>query len=197
MNTLNNDITPLLTDEHRVVRSGATVKEYMEFENTTEERHEFHNGDIIIMPGVHHKHAIIVANLMGILFPQLRGRGRIYSEMLKLNIPAYKKIVYPDVMITLGEEEFVENDSMRLQNPIVVIEVLSKSTAKYDRTDKFEYYRSILSVQEIVFITQNERFVELYRRQNGGWMMFDIADSGAALHLESVQASIFLDDLYA
>jgi len=187
----------IAAEERRIVRSGATVEEYMEFENTTEERHEFHNGDIIIMPGVQHKHAIIVANLMGILFPQLRGRGRIYSEMLKLSIPAYKKIIYPDVMITQGEEEFVENDSMRLQNPIVVIEVLSKGTAKYDRTDKFEYYRSIPSVQEIVFITQNERFVELYRRQNGGWMMFDIADSGAVLHLESVQASVSLDDIYA
>jgi Uma2 family endonuclease len=134
---------------------------------------------------------------MGTFFPQLRGRGRIYSEMLKLNIPAYKKIVYPDVMITLGEEEFVEDDSMRLANPIVVIEVLPKSTAKYDKTDKFEYYRSIASVQEIVFITQNERFVELYRRQNGGWMMLDIADAHATLHLESVQASISLNDLYA
>lgn len=187
----------ITTEERRIVRSGATVEEYMEFENTTEERHEFHNGDIIIMPRVHHKHAIIVANLMFFLGGQIRGRGRIYSEMLKLSIPAYKKIVYPDVMITLGEEEFVEDDSMTLQNPIVVIEVLSKSTAKYDRTDKFEYYRSIPSVQEIVFITQNERFVELYRRQNGGWMMFDIADSGAVLHLESVQASVSLDDLYA
>ncbi len=187
----------ILTEERRVVRSGATVEEYMEFENTTEERHEFHNGDIITMPGVHHKHAIIVANLVGFFFPQLRGRGRIYSEMLKLNIPAYKKIVYPDVMITLGEEEFVNNDSMRLQNPIVVIEVLSKGTAKYDQTEKFEYYRSLPSVQEIVFIRQHERFVTLYRRQNGGWMMLDMTDSDAVLHLESVQATISLDDLYA
>jgi Uma2 family endonuclease len=117
--------------------------------------------------------------------------------MLKLSIPSYKKIVYPDVMIILGDEEFMDNDSMRLANPVVVIEVLSKSTAKYDRTDKFEYYRSIPSVQEIVFITQNERFVELYRRQNGGWMILDIADANTILHLESVQASISLDDLYA
>lgn len=85
----------LLEEERRIVRSGATVEEYMEFENTTEERHEFHNGDIITMPGVHHKHALIVANLLGLLFPQLRGRGRIYSEMLKLNIPAYKKNCLP------------------------------------------------------------------------------------------------------
>jgi hypothetical protein len=52
-------------------------------------------------------------------------------------------------------------------------------------------------VQEIVFIMQNERFVDLYRCQNGGWMMFDIADVNATLHLESVQVSISLDDLYA
>jgi Uma2 family endonuclease len=66
----------ILTEERhrepRIVRSGATIEEYMEFENTTEERHEFHNGDIITMPGVYHKHDIIVANLVGTLFPQLR-----------------------------------------------------------------------------------------------------------------------------
>ncbi len=183
--------------EHRIVRSGATEEEYMEFENTTEERHEFHNGDIITMPGVHHKHAIIVANLIGLLFPQLRGRGRIYSEMLKLSIPSYKKIVYPDVMITLGEEEFVNDDSMRLQNPTVVMEVLSKSTAKYDQTDKFEYYRSLPSVQEIVFIGQNERFVEIYRRQRNGWLIQETSDMDGILTLDSVQVSVSLDDVYA
>jgi Uma2 family endonuclease len=187
----------ILTEERRIVRSGATVEEYMTFENTTEERHEFHNGDIIILPSHSAGKSLIITNIIVGLGLHLCRQGHIYASMLKLSIPSYKKIVYPDVMITLGEEVFVEDDSMRLQNPVVVIEVLSKSTAKYDRTDKFEYYSSIPSVQEIVFITQNERFVELYRRQNGGWMMFDIADSGAVLHLESVQASLSLDDLYA
>lgn len=199
MNTLETSMDAVLTEERFLIRSGATVEEYMDFENNTEERHEFHNGDILTMPGVHHRHAIIVANLLIFLGSQLRGRGRIYSEMLKLNIPAFKRIVYPDVMITLGDEEFVENDSMRLVNPTVVIEVLSESTARYDKTDKFEYYRSLPSVQEIVFVAQHRRSVELYRRQNGGWMLFDITDETdpATLHLLSVEASITLDDLYA
>ena len=187
----------ILTEERRVVRSGVGVEEYMEFENTTEERHEFHNGDIISLPSYNAGTSLIITNIVVGFGKQVRGCGNIYAAMLKLNIPAYKKIVYPDVMITLGAEEFVNNDSMSLQNPIVVIEVLSKGTAKYDQTDKFEYYRSLPSVQEIVFIRQNECFVTLYRRQNGGWMMLDMTDSDAVLHLESVQATISLDDPYA
>lgn len=194
---MNTNTEAILAEEFRIVRTGTTVEEYMEFESSSEERHEFHNGDIIAMPGVHHNHAIIVANLLILLGPQLRGRGRIYSEMLKLNIPAYEKIVYPDVMITLGEEEFVNSDSMRLTNPVVIIEVLSPSTARYDKSDKFEYYRSLPSVQEIVFVAQDEHYVEIYSRQSNGWLIQDISGTEGVLSLGSVQVSLTLDDLYA
>jgi Uma2 family endonuclease len=187
-------LSAILHNEAVIVRTGATVEEYMAFESASEEPHEFHNGDIIKMPGVHRTHAVLVTNLIGLLYGQLRKRGRIYSEMLKLDIPAYHCIVYPDVMITLGEEEFVNDDMMRLRNPVVVMEVLSRSTEHYDRSAKLDYDRSVSSVREIVFIAQDRVLVELYRNNEDHWSLYEFREG--VVPLESVQASISLQDLY-
>lgn len=72
---------------------------------------------------------------------------------------------------------------MRFVNPTVIIEILSKSTERYDRTDEFEYYRSLPSVQEILFIWQNEQFIEIYRRQSNGWLIQDISGTEGVLSL--------------
>lgn len=84
---------------------------------------------------------------------------------------------------------------MRFVNPTVIIEILSKSTERYDRTDEFEYYRSLPSVQEILFIWQNEQFIEIYRRQSNGWLIQDISGTEGVLSLGSVQVPLTLDDL--
>ena len=80
-------LTEILTEERRVVRSGATMQEYLAFENASEERHEFHNGDIIIMPGNTGYHEELNAELITLLLTQVRGRARVFGSNLKTMIP--------------------------------------------------------------------------------------------------------------
>jgi Uma2 family endonuclease len=185
-----------LHDAPMLVRSGATVAEYMAFEDTTETRHEFHDGDIITMPGASPFHENLIAELISILRAQLHKPAfTIYGSGLKIAVPTYNRILYPDLSIVRGEPVFESDGGYRLVNPTLVIEVLSPSTAEFDLTEKFEYYRSIASLQEIVYFEAERPFAQLFRKNAAGrWEVIDI--EGGVVELASVQASISLADLY-
>jgi Uma2 family endonuclease len=118
---------------------------------------------------------------------------------LLVNAPSYRRAFYPDLSVVLGTPEYAEAKQLRLVNPTLIVEVLSPSTAEFDLTEKFEYYRSISSLQEIVYF-EAERPSQLFRAQlfrknaAGRWEVIDI--EGGVVELASVQASISLADLY-
>jgi Uma2 family endonuclease len=186
----------ILTEERRVVRSGATVEEYMEFENTTEERHEFHNGEIIAMPGASPFHENLIIEIALVLRSQLQKPDyTMYSSGLKVAVPTYNRVLYPDISIVRGEPEFIQNKGYQLTNPTVIIEILSPSTAAYDLSDKFEYYRSIPSLEEIVFFEQRSPSVRLFRlNAQARWEIVDIENG--IVEFASVQAKISLTEIY-
>jgi Uma2 family endonuclease len=186
----------ILTEERRVVRSGATVEEYMEFENTTEERHEFHNGEIIAMPGASPFHENLIIEIALVLRSQLQKPDyTMYSSGLKVAVPTYNRVLYPDISIVRGEPEFIQNKGYQLTNPTVIIEILSPSTAAYDLSDKFEYYRSIPSLEEIVFFEQKSPSVRLFRlNAQARWEIVDIENG--IVEFASVQAKISLTEIY-
>ncbi len=185
----------LLTEEHTVVRTGASAAEYLAFENVSEERHEFHNGDIIAMPGNTGYHEELNAEIIATLLSQVRGRAKVFGSNLKTMIPTYNRFVYPDVTVVRGEVEYNDNNKRELRNPTVIIEVLSPSTAEYDLTDKFEYYRSIASLEEIAFFAQDNPKAELFRKNAAGrWEVVEIENG--VVYFTSLQASISLADIY-
>jgi Uma2 family endonuclease len=186
----------ILTEERRVVRSGVGVEEYMEFEDTTEERHEFHNGDIIIMPGASPFHENLIVRLFLALGKSLvEPDYTMYSSGLKVAVPTYNRVLYPDISIVRGEPEFIQNKGYQLTNPTVIIEILSPSTAAYDLSDKFEYYRSIPSLEEIVFFEQKTPSARLFRlNAQGRWEIVEIENG--IIELASVQAKIGLVEIY-
>jgi Uma2 family endonuclease len=199
--TQQHDIlTEILTEErhheHRIVRSGATVEEYMEFENTTEVRHEFHNGDIIIMPGASPFHENLVIEIALVLRTQLQKPDyTMYSSGLKVAIPTYNRILYPDISIVRGEPDFINDKGYQLTNPTVIIEILSPSTAAYDLSDKFEYYRSLPSLEEIVFFEQKSPSVRLFRlNAQTRWEL--VEPENGVIELASVQANVSLAEIY-
>ena len=200
METLTNSINAVrantfLAEERRVVRSGATVAEYLAFENASEERHEFHNGDIIAMPGNTGHHEEINAEIIAVLLTQVRGRAKVFSSNLKTMIPTYNRYVYPDITIVRGEPEFADPTRTELLNPTVIIEVLSPNTAEHDLTDKFEYYRSIPSLEEVAFFAQDRIHAELFRKNaQGRWELVEIENG--IVEFASVQAAVSLTEIY-
>ncbi|TAE29277.1 MAG: Uma2 family endonuclease [Candidatus Kapaibacterium sp.] len=191
-----NILTEERRHENRIVRSGVSVEEYMEFENTTEERHEFHNGDIITMPGASPFHENLIVRLFLALGKHLAEPDyTMYSSGLKVAVPTYKRVLYPDISIVRGEPNFINEKGYQLINPTVIIEILSPSTAAYDLSDKFEYYRSLASLEEIAFFEQQSPSVRLFRlNAHGRWEIIEIENG--VVEFTSVQATISLAEIY-
>ncbi len=192
----NASINELLEEERRVVRSGVSVEEYMEFENASEERHEFHNGDIITMPGASPFHENLIVRLFLALGKYLAEPDyTMYSSGLKVAVPTYKRVLYPDISIVRGEPNFINDKGYQLTNPTVIIEILSPSTAAYDLSDKFEYYRSLPSLKEIAFFEQKSPSVRLFRlNAHGRWEIIEIENG--IVEFASVQVTISLAEIY-
>ncbi len=109
----------------------------------------------------------------------------------------YRKGTYPDVMVIAGKPVFHDNLTDEVLNPCLIVEVLSKSTAGYDRGDKFLYYRSIPEFREYLLVSQSEYFIEDYRKTGEGqWLLQEYRGNEAEIALESVKISLVVKDIY-
>ncbi len=179
-------------------KTDLTPEEYLTFERQSETKSEYFDGEIFAMTGASRKHNLIATNIVISLGQQLKGRPcEIYSSDMRVRIPATNLYTYPDVVVVCGEPEFEDEYVDTLLNPTLLVEVLSKSTASYDATVKFGYYRTLESLMEYLLIAQNERRVEQYTRQaDGRWLLTDIRSPDAVIELTSTQTSLALPDVY-
>ena len=104
----------------------------------------------------------------------------------------------PDVVVTCGEELFADENVDTLLNPIVIIEVLSKSTADYDLGKKFEHYRALDSVEEVIFADSETLHVLHYRRRkDGNWILSETRDRASRIDLPSIDVALEVSEVYA
>ena len=178
-------------------RQNVTAQEYLAWESNHECRSEYRDGEILAMAGASAPHNRIVANLLGELHQQLKGKPcDVYPSDLKTRVTA-TRYTYPDVIIVCGEPLFDSEASDVLTNPTVVFEVLSPSTEAADRGEKFSAYQQCESLQEYVLIAQDKVSVERYTRQESGlWLYERLAQRENTLTLSSVSASLCLDEIY-
>lgn len=179
-----------------------SLAEYLEFEENTALKHEFHNGEILAMSGSSPEHALITANALRAIGNALEGKPcRVYSSDLKIAIGAGADIQYPDGSVVCDPLEFHPADPKRrlVINPKLIIEVLSPSTEGYDRGDKFRLYRSLASLEEYALISQTAPVVETFLRQPDGRFVIAATYSGleASAQLSSLQVEIALSEIYA
>ena len=128
-----------------------TPAEYLELERKAEVRHEYIDGEIFEMAGANKRHNRILVNVVRLLDNQLLERDcNVYESDMRVKITSTEKYTYPDVVASCGEEIFEDSTEDTLLNPMLIIEILSKSTEAYDRGAKFEYYQTIESFQEYV-----------------------------------------------
>lgn len=172
--------------------------EYLEIEVKSEERHEYINGQIIPMTGGTPNHNKITGNFYAALnFALKRQPYDVFVTDQRLWIPQKRINTYPDVMVVAGELEFQEGRKDTLTNPIMIAEVLSKSTKSYDRDEKFAAYRTIPSFQEYLLIDQYTMHVEQYSKtDNNRWIFTEYEDADVTISLASVSFEISLADIY-
>jgi Uma2 family endonuclease len=173
-------------------------EEYLEIEVKSEERHEYINGQIIPMTGGTPNHNQIALNLSSTLnFALKRQPYRVFVTDQRLWIPQKRINTYPDVMVIAGKLEFQEGRKDTLTNPIMIGEVLSKSTKSYDRDEKFAAYRTISSFQEYLLIDQYTIHVEQYSKtDNNRWIFTEYEDADVTISLASISFEISLADIY-
>ncbi|MCY7286333.1 MAG: Uma2 family endonuclease [Cyanobacteria bacterium CAN_BIN43] len=173
-------------------------EEYLELEVASGDRHEYIDGQIILMTGGLPNHNQIAGNLYATLNFALRRKSyQAFMTDQRLWIPQRRIYTYPDVMAVASPLELQEGRKDTLTNPILIAEVLSKSTQSYDRGGKFAAYRTIPSVQEYILIDQHSVQVNQYiKKESNEWVFRAYEAESDVLALASVPCEISLADLY-
>ena len=176
-----------------------TPDEYLALERAASRKSEYIEGQIVALAGAARQHNLITANLIRELGGQLRHKPcEVYSSDMRVKVSSTGLYTYPDVVVACGEPECEDAELDTLLNPTCLIEVLSKSTADDDRGYKFEQYRTLPSVSEIVFVAQGFVHVVHYgRRDAETWILSETRDSGDVLTMTSVDVEISVGEIYA
>ena len=182
----------------RQAKPYVTSEEYLALERQAEYKSEYHDGEIFAMTGASLTHNRITLNIGSALNVQLRGREcQAFTSDMRVHVPATGLYTYPDVSVVCGEPQLEEEQLDTLLNPVLIVEVLSKSTARYDRIDKFSHYRSIPSFAEYLLVSQDEYHVTQYVKQpDGRWLLTDIRGRESRVELASVQCVLALSEVY-
>lgn len=175
-----------------------TAEEYLEAEINSQDRHEFINGEIVLMTGGTPNHNEITSILNAILRVSLKGKPySIFASDQRLWVPQFNNYTYPDVMVVARPIELQSGRTDTITNPLLIAEVLSKSTKAYDRDEKFAGYRSIPSFQEYLLIDQYRVQVEQYSKTEANkWIFSEYSSLVDRLTLTSIPVEISLADLY-
>ncbi len=182
-----------------------TPEEYLALEDKAKYKSEFWDGYIIplhgsppTLAGADINHIQIVTNLVEVLSPKLKKNDcRTFSNDLKIWIPNREKFLYPDIAVVCGKLNFYNLRRDIVTNPKLLIEVLSDSTAAFDRSEKLWLYQTIESLEEYILISQEKAVVEQYqRRDDGKWTYRAIIGIESSVNFESVGLEIKLKNIY-
>jgi Uma2 family endonuclease len=179
-------------------RQRLTIQEYLALERESETRHEYLDGEMFAMAGASRRHNRIVLNVGSRLDSELKERGcEVFVSEMRVRTPSTRFFTYPDVVVACDELKFDDAELDTLLNPVLIVEVLSRSTQDYDRGTKFAQYRSIPTLAEYVLVAQDWVHVEHHLRQaSDGWLMTELDDPVQTLELPSIGCRLPLRDIY-
>lgn len=174
-----------------------TFEEYLELEEMAGVRHEFYAGEIYARAGGTPEHAAMAAAVTALLAAQLGATPcRVYSSDLRVRVLATGLATYPDVTVICGASQRDPHSPTHVTNPKLVVEVLSASTADYDRGEKLLHYQQIPTLDAIVLIDHATPRVDLWTRSSGGWLS-KLYGAGEVVPLAAISASLAVDAVYA
>lgn len=172
-------------------------EQYLELEKNSRDKHEYWNGEIYMMAGTSLRHNRIVINTTQSLDRALAKRPcSVFASDIRLRIQKDDSYTYPDVMVICGEVQVDPRQQDTVMNPTLIVEVLSDSTAAYDRSEKFKMYRGIPSLEHYVMIEQSQPYIESYRREGRFWVLETLEGVEAIMKLRVLDLEIPLSEIY-
>jgi Uma2 family endonuclease len=176
-----------------------SIEKYLDKESLSAEKHEYYNGKIKKMPGSSFNHNQITVQIASAILNELELKHkpfRVLSSDQKVFIPKLNQVLYPDALVVYQKPEFWNGRKDVLLNPILIVEVLSPTTEKYDRHDKFMSYKNIPSFMEYVMVRQDTVEVETwFREETHLWRETTVSDKGD-IKFSSIGISIAIDKIY-
>ena len=181
---------------HAAPHNVFTAADYLAWEAAQLDRHEYIDGEVFAMAGAEDRHVTVSMNLAFALRQHLSGSPcRTYMSDMRLHVAAANSYFYPDVLVTCSALDLAS--AMVKTEPKLIAEVLSPSTAAYDRGLKFSHYRSLASLQEYVLIDLDTRSTDCYRKgADGLWVLHPFA-RGEPVSLASVALELSAEQLFA
>jgi Uma2 family endonuclease len=176
-----------------------TEEEYLRLERAAQQKSEFVDGEILAMAGGSLRHSALAVNWSAALIPKLPGGScRVFSSDMRVRTSVSGAHVYPDLSVVCGTPEIFQGTTDVLTNPKVVVEVLSASTAKYDRGKKFDLYREISSLADYVLVHTASPHVEHFARQpDNSWIFREYRGLERSINLTSIDCTVALGSVYA
>ena len=175
-----------------------TPEQYLEMEREAPFKSEYYGGQIFAMSGGSSPHSVIGGNVHALLWLQLRGRDCVaYNSDMKVKVSPSGLFTYPDVSVVCGEVRFHDDKQDMMENPALVVEVLSPSTQDYDRGEKFAHYQRIGSLTDYLIASQDAVRVEHYARQGDSqWLLSVYEGPEAVIPVASIDCELRLSDVY-
>ena len=183
-----------------------TIEEWQEIEGRTGEKFEYHEGRLVswrMMSGGSPEHSHIGGNLIGSIFKNLTASEKlatcnVYTSDLQLKVPDTAKYVYPDAAVVCGKPSFDTRIKTAVTNPVVVVEVLSPSSVRYDMGEKFDYYSRLPSLREYVLVAQDEYVVEVRSRAEAGgkWTYAFTKSLKDIVRLDALRVALPMAEVY-
>jgi Uma2 family endonuclease len=194
------------TEEESVIREPAmaygkmklTIEEYLAWEDANTEKHEYYKGEVFAMSGTKVPHNIITRNLFISMGIRLKGKPcQPFNSDQRIHIPQNTLFTYPDISIICGDLITLNDDDWNVLNPSILIEVLSPSTRKYDRNEKFLLYKDIPTLKEYIMPDSKSIMIEAWHKNDQGqWELKEYRDSSDFLYLPTLDLYIPLAEIY-
>lgn len=175
-----------------------TLEEYFELDRNSEANFEYFNGEVFEMSGVSPNHARIEHRLNRIFgIPADKKGCEVFPANLRVKVPALPTYRYPDLSIVCSGAQFEEIGGLQcLVNPILIVEVLSESTAAYDQGEKFRLYKSIETFREYMLVSQDTPDVSHFLKHNERFWLQSNYTIGESLRIESLDFELSVDEIY-
>jgi Uma2 family endonuclease len=167
-----------------------TEAEYLQGELVAEFKHEFIDGEAYAMAGASEYHNLLAGNIFSELKNQLKGTP-CRTFIADMKVKAANDFFYPDVMVVCQQDNEFEYYQ---QSPVIIVEVLSKSTRRFDKTAKRLKYQNIPTLEEYVLIEQTIGEIEVFRKKDHWQSSYYYL--GDAITFESLGVTVLVEDIY-
>ncbi len=173
-----------------------TYEQYLALEGDSPIKHEYLDGEIYALAEGSPEHAALAGAVIGLLSTPLPPGCRVFTSDLRVRIPATGLSTYPDVTVVCGAVHRAAEDRMAAVNPVLLVEITSRSTEDYDRGEKLRHYQQLATVREVVIVSHRGPYVTVHRRDDDDSWSASEAAVGQTIELVSIAARIAVDEIY-